>query len=248
MPLGLGWRTRFPRSDQRLHRRQRLGYNLAGDYPNNLPETHLVSTAIDCSSLSRTSLKFWRWLNVEQPAYDQAKISVSNDGSNWTTVWSNGGEIIEDQTGSSMGVDISAVADGQATVYLRWTMGQTNQNRQILGLEHRRRGDLGPEFRFGHAGSPRFVMQLGNYPNPFNPLTKIEFTLEQAGPVRVSVFDVQGRLVRSLVERNLPAGTHGVVWDGIDQGGRKGQQRSLLRPAGSCGSDSGAQDASVEIA
>jgi hypothetical protein len=59
-----------------------------------------------------------------------------------------------------------------------------------------------------------------NVPNPFNPRTTIRFQLEGAGHARLMVFDVSGRYVATLVERNLPAGEHRVDWDGRDHAGR----------------------------
>ncbi len=108
------------------------GYNLSGDYTNNMPEYHLTSTAINCSNLSSVSLKFWRWLGVEQLAYDHAYVRVSNNGSTYTTLWSNGstldgGSWVQDT------FDISAVADNQPTVYLRWTMGTTDGSWTYCG-------------------------------------------------------------------------------------------------------------------
>jgi len=55
---------------------------------------------------------------------------------------------------------------------------------------------------------PEEVYLRGNYPNPFNPSTTIEFGVPAPGLVRVDLFDVQGRLVRSLVNATLPAGHH----------------------------------------
>jgi len=101
------------------------GYNLNGDYSNELPETHLTSPAIDCSGLFNVHLDFHRWLGVEQPAYDHASVRVSNDGSYWTTVWANEAEIA-DVSWTEMNLNISAVADDQPAVYLRWTMGSTD--------------------------------------------------------------------------------------------------------------------------
>ncbi len=109
-----------------------LGYNLAGDYANNLPETHLTSTAIDCSGLTNVTLSFQRWLGVEQPAYDHAYIRVSNNGSTWTTIWQNSAEVA-DSSWTLQEYDISAVADNQSTVYLRWTMGTTDTSWQYCG-------------------------------------------------------------------------------------------------------------------
>ncbi|VAX42280.1 Lysyl endopeptidase [hydrothermal vent metagenome] len=104
-----------------------FGYNLNGDYTNNMPEYHLTTGAIDCSNLSRTTLKFQRYLNVETSTYDHAYIRVSADGSNWTDVWSNSGEII-DNSWRQVEYDISEVADGQPQVYIRWTQGTTDSS------------------------------------------------------------------------------------------------------------------------
>lgn len=59
------------------------------------------------------------------------------------------------------------------------------------------------------------------HPNPFNPATTIRFELPYAGPVRLEVFDVAGRLVRTLFGASLPQGSHEVVWDGRDNAGRE---------------------------
>ena len=52
-----------------------------------------------------------------------------------------------------------------------------------------------------------------NYPNPFNPSTSISFSLEEAGMVNISVFDVTGRLVATLVNGVREAGSHSVEFD-----------------------------------
>ncbi|MCK4341206.1 MAG: hypothetical protein KAY37_05720 [Phycisphaerae bacterium] len=101
------------------------GYDLNGDYANNLPERHLTSTAIDCTGMYNVQLNFWRWLNVEQPIYDHAYVRVSNDNVSWITVWENDAEIT-DSSWHEMNLDISSVANNQLTVYLRWTMGTTD--------------------------------------------------------------------------------------------------------------------------
>jgi hypothetical protein len=59
-----------------------------------------------------------------------------------------------------------------------------------------------------------------NHPNPFNPTTNISFSLTEAGPASIKVYDVRGREVRSLLDRNMPAGKHTVTWDGTDNNGR----------------------------
>jgi sugar lactone lactonase YvrE len=50
-------------------------------------------------------------------------------------------------------------------------------------------------------------------PNPFNPATEVKFNIASAGAVRVEVFDVRGRLVTTLIDRDLAAGEHRVTWN-----------------------------------
>ena len=60
--------------------------------------------------------------------------------------------------------------------------------------------------------TPKSFDLLRVYPNPFNPSTQIEYSLEQAGTVRLEVFDLQGRLVESLVNTQQQSGTHRIQW------------------------------------
>ena len=58
-----------------------------------------------------------------------------------------------------------------------------------------------------------------NYPNPFNPLTTINFHLPEQSQVYVGVYDVQGRQVATLVDKELNAGCYDTYWNGRDQEG-----------------------------
>jgi len=59
-----------------------------------------------------------------------------------------------------------------------------------------------------------------NFPNPFNPVTSVAFTVpEGAGRVRLTVHNVSGQVVRTLVDSELPAGPALAVWDGTGDSG-----------------------------
>lgn len=58
-------------------------------------------------------------------------------------------------------------------------------------------------------------------PNPFNPRTQLRYHLDQAGPVRLTVHDVRGRLVAVLADGPRAAGEHLTYWDGRDLGGAR---------------------------
>ena len=55
-----------------------------------------------------------------------------------------------------------------------------------------------------------------NYPNPFNPNTKIKFDLQKTSNIKLSVFDVQGKLVQTLVEGELNAGSYETEWNAVN--------------------------------
>ncbi len=58
-----------------------------------------------------------------------------------------------------------------------------------------------------------------SYPNPFNSSTRIGFSLAAAGRVLIDVFDINGRIVRRLMNANYEPGRYEVVWDGRDNSG-----------------------------
>jgi hypothetical protein len=71
------------------------------------------------------------------------------------------------------------------------------------------------------GAAPRVNALFQNRPNPFNPATVIPFSLARSGRVEIRVFDVAGRLVRTLVNAPLPAGDHVTRWSGdTDHGAR----------------------------
>jgi len=68
------------------------------------------------------------------------------------------------------------------------------------------------EDQWGNTGTT--LMQSA--PNSLKTKTTINFSLGQSGDVDLQIFDVNGRLVRNLIDGNLPAGSHRISWDGWD--------------------------------
>jgi PKD repeat protein len=56
-----------------------------------------------------------------------------------------------------------------------------------------------------------------NYPNPFNPQTNIEFALKEPGNVELSIYNLKGQKICTLVDKNLPADNHSFIWNGRDE-------------------------------
>jgi hypothetical protein len=60
------------------------------------------------------------------------------------------------------------------------------------------------------------------YPNPFNPVTKIAYSVKEAGPVTIEIYNVAGKVVRTLLDTEVDAGASGfVVWNGANDGGER---------------------------
>lgn len=70
------------------------------------------------------------------------------------------------------------------------------------------------------ASLPKILNLFPNQPNPLSTETKIAFRLPEAGRVDLKIYGVSGRLVRTLVGGDRPAGIHSAVWDGLDDSGR----------------------------
>ena len=69
---------------------------------------------------------------------------------------------------------------------------------------------------------PQFAYALhAAYPNPFNPVTRLDFELAARGRVWINVYDASGRLVRALVDETKSAGRHTAFWDGVNNAGTR---------------------------
>jgi flagellar hook assembly protein FlgD len=70
-------------------------------------------------------------------------------------------------------------------------------------------------------GVPARYELLQNFPNPFNPVTKIFFALPQKSRVGLVIYDAAGRRVRVLVNGEMESGLHSVIWNGQNERGRR---------------------------
>ncbi len=156
------------------------GYNLSGDYTNSMPEYYLATTALDCSRHENVVLNFWRWLGVESASYDHATVEVSNDGSIWSTVWDHASGSFCDGAWIECDYDISSVADGQGTVYIRWSMGPTDGSVTYPGWNIDDVSLLGDSTEELHITPSEDFYSSGDEGGPFDPPSKT-YTLTNIG-------------------------------------------------------------------
>ena len=83
---------------------------------------------------------------------------------------------------------------------------------------------IGTAVVLSEGAMPTIVSLSQNYPNPFNPSTTIEYNVEESGHLTLNVYDVMGRLVKTLVNNHREAGHisgYQVKWDGLDNAGQQ---------------------------
>ena len=142
-------------------------------------------------------------------------------------------EVLNLDTNKTEGVEWSGIRNGDLVVILASNLGLDDpaviELPEVAGLPPSISVPLNEHlvFEFDLTGCPGEPQGTGlrleleqNHPNPFNPVTTVRFSLDRAGPTELRVFDIGGRLVRTLVDGELPAGEHKVAWRGGDESGR----------------------------
>jgi hypothetical protein len=71
-----------------------------------------------------------------------------------------------------------------------------------------------------HQSVPEKFQLSANFPNPFNPETKIEFEIPQFTTVSIGIYDASGKLVKTLIDEPMEPGYHSVIWHGNDDNDR----------------------------
>ena len=98
-----------------------FGVNLAGDYSTAIGGPYyLIAGPFDFSGFTGLKLQFQRWLNSDYQPWVAATIDVSNNGTTWVQIFSNGSSTISDAAWTQVLYDISGVADSHSSVYVRW--------------------------------------------------------------------------------------------------------------------------------
>jgi len=121
----------------------------------------------------------------------------------------------------------SAGSSGQAgAVVLRGTLGQTGPVGLGTSPSYRLWSGFWAVFQFGGIlTAVEDILPPANWlyspaPNPFNPMTELKYSVAEPGRATVLVYDLRGRVVRSLVDSELDPGVYTVQWNGRDdQGG-----------------------------
>ena len=220
----------------------KCGDSGTGSYAHLL-NAALVSPAMELNGDSE--LRFWMWIESETSpaypgrAYDGGIVEMSLNGGAFTQVTPVGGYTHTIRAGSNPGpfpADTPVFA------------GQMDWQEKVVELDGVT-GSAVFRFRVGSDGAvamegwhiddvelwtgaspmdtheevplgPAALALSQSTPNPFHASARIAFGLPRAGQVRLQLFDASGRLVRTLLDGEVPAGFQSVVWDGRTSAGQ----------------------------
>lgn len=184
-------------------------------------ESHQVESTVTADGFGGAIVGWVDWRSsVMGPGSDIYAQRVSGAG---IPLWSTDGAAVA--TAGYSQIALTLAPDGLGGGVFAWLDGRAGASMDIYAQRVCANGQLGGYV----SGVPEPVAHsLQVQPNPFNPRTKIRFDLSEAGPVRLSVFDLAGRLIRTLVDESMPLGNGEAVWDGRDSSGKEVGSGSYL--------------------
>ena len=167
-----------------------------------------------CAGLDRKYCEpafYWRWTHV---VADSGALVLVTSGPRAAFAYHGGLG-----PGSSLHGQVVSMNDGFISERMDWGLFRPKSSDPWPEFEKPVRIVGEPEGESAARPEPE-RLRLQAAPNPFNASTTIRYDVGQPGLVKISVFDVAGRHVRTLVSRrHLSAGTHSVTWDGTDDAG-----------------------------
>jgi len=194
--------------------------SVLGRYENNR-NLWLESPTFNCADYSGVRLDFWRDLAIERSnggLWDYARLEVNN-----ILVWeSPSAANLNDAGWTAQSFDISALADGNPSVRLRFSLhsdagttfgGWTLDDITVTGLAPP------PTVSAPVPGAARAALRLESAPNPGRFGTTVRFELPRRERAHVAIYDVRGALVRTLADGVREGGRHELAWDGRGEAG-----------------------------
>ena len=219
------------------------GYNSANclndspgsNYPNNADNPMAMASGVDLTGAMSGELSFRAKWEIEN-TWDACFLEVStNGGGSWTPVATS-----FTQPASGQGGQTPSGAPCYDDSRANWVLDQVDLAPYLGETDLRFRFRLASDTSVQKSGfflddfqilvvkeqtatpvpgAEILTAAVKAWPNPFNPQTTVKFTNPRAGKVNLAIYDVQGRLVRYLVNENLAAGDHSRIWDGRTNAG-----------------------------
>lgn len=185
-----------------------------GNYPANCDLYMTLTTPVNVSVNPVVTLSFWQRYATEAN-FDFCNIEVSKDnGASWQQIAQFSGT---NTTWTQQTYDISSYANGTTSLKVRFRL-TSDASQQADGwyvddvvITTYCTGTITGVG--GTSGTPASFRLDQNFPNPFNPATTIKYQLAKDTKVKLTVYDVLGKMVATLVNGNKPAGYYEMKFD-----------------------------------
>ncbi|MDA3812721.1 MAG: C25 family cysteine peptidase [Candidatus Cloacimonetes bacterium] len=205
-------------------------------YYSNLVHAALVMPEIEV--LPGAQVTFYHWMDVGSEnnpiTWDSGLIEISVNGGDWEQIEPTGGypctimNIPSSPFEEGTPVFAGSIDWEQVTLDLSNYNG-TAQLRFVLGSAVLVTGEgwyIDDVHYSNTTGSNDDTLTSitnklqANFPNPFNPETTISFSIKEAGNVKLEVFNIKGQKVKTIIDNELSADNHQIVWNGKDDRGK----------------------------
>jgi methionine-rich copper-binding protein CopC len=186
------------------------------NYPNNANASMTMNFDYDLSPYNGARLTFYRKNLIRSG--DTCLVEASNNGGiTWTRIGTITGLVAPIY--QQMEVDMAPVLDPGSHHYkvrFRFVSDDTSTWVGVFLDDIGWSVDAVLDGLREEAALPKDMALHQNYPNPFNPETKIQFSVPSNSAVRLEIFDILGRQVSTLVDKELRPGDYSVTWNGTD--------------------------------
>lgn len=186
-------------------------------YGNNVNSAVTCNFSFDLSKLNAAHLSYWTWNYIRPNDFGYVEVSVDS-GKSWkqlgasysgVRIWTQDSLSLTPYCGpgfNDIRIRFRLITDS-SLVSFGWSLDDIEIHV----------GDIQTAVAENAGESlPTEYTLLHNYPNPFNPQTFIEYQLPRAGKVRLVVFNLNGQVIRTLVDAPQQAGRFKSRWDGRD--------------------------------
>lgn len=184
--------------------------------------TTLLSPVFDLTGAITATASYWRWYTNDlgnNPGEDWWDVAVTSNGVDWVALEHTQ---VSDESWQLFSFQLQTYVELTDHVQLRFVAADLGAGSLVeAGVDDfllnasygiSTAAPSGPEL-------PQHMVLGDCFPNPFNPMTTIHFSLPSTGEVTLEVYDVAGRRVATLVDGLIQAGHHDVVWRGQDDRG-----------------------------
>jgi len=195
----------------------------AGDADVDGGRTTLLSPVFDLSRVEAATLHYWFWYTNDlgnNPGQDTWRVEVTTDGVNWTSLETT---MASTNAWAERDFELHNLITLTDRVQIRFVAEDLSPGSLVEALVDDFTLTVGgpSEGIEDHAPAVAAFALERPSPNPCGDRAELRFAVPGASPVAIDVYDVSGRLVRSLVHGLMPAGVHSVAWDRTNASGRR---------------------------